>query len=187
MDFWGIVLIIGGVVVGIWLVWKLIGALAKVALLGHDRRFRESRTGVAIRTVGERPGYNDGSDAAKKRAAVMFADLLEHSPFTFDADDITRGEAVEGYESAVRASQFPISVEAAYAVTGAARYEEVEEWATSDNVGSMGNAFLALYPRWASKHRTGSWEVVKMERGRWAMAMVLLKERAEREGLLKVE
>jgi len=186
MDAWGNLLVAGGIIVGIWIVWKLVGALLHASLSGQDRRFRESTVGVAIRTVGERSGRNDGSVAAKKQAALIFADLLAHSPFTFDAGDITFTEAVEGYELSARASQFPIAVEAAYAVTGAARYEEVHDWATSDDGMLMAGVFYALYPKWASKHRTGSLAVAKLERGRWAMMMHLLEERAEREGLLAV-
>ena len=187
MDAWGNLLVAGGIIVGIWIIWKLIGAVLHVSLSAQDRRFRESAVGIAIREVGERSGRNDGSVAAKRQAALMFADLLKHSPFTFAAEDITFGEAVEAYELVARASQFPIAVEAAYAVTGAARYEEIKDWATSNEVTSMASAFYALYPKWAPKHRTGSLEVAKLERGRWAMMMHLLEKRAEREGLLAVQ
>lgn len=186
MDFWGVVLVIGAVLVGLWLVWKLIGGLASLALSGHDRRFRESPTGVAIRTLGERSGRNDGSPAAKRRAAAMFSDLLTHSPFSFEpGDDLTRADAIEGYEIAVRTSHFPIAVEAAYAVTGAASYDEIWHWGTDQGAVAMSSSFLALYPKWpASRGRTGSLEVAKLERGRWAMMMVLLEDRAVRDGLL---
>lgn len=184
MEFWGVVLVIVGIVFGLWIIWKLVGGVASLAVSGHDRRFRESSTGVAIKRVGERSGRNDGSPAAKARAAAMFEDMLRHSPFTFDADGITRAEAVEGYEIAVRTSQFPISVEAAYAITGAAAYEEVLDWSRDRTGVAMASAFVALYPKWPAAHRTGSLEIAKLERGRWAMMMVLLEGRAERDGLL---
>lgn len=187
MDSWGYLLVAGGIIVGIWIIWKLVGALLHASLSGRDRRLRESDAGVAILQVGERSGRNDGSVAGRELAALMFADLLEHSPFTFDAGDVTFAEAVEGYRLSARASQFPIAVEAAYAVTGAARYEEIKDWATTTDAMVMADAFYALYPKWAPKHRTGSLEAAKLERGRWAMTMFLLQERAEREGLLAVE
>lgn len=184
MDFWGVLLIIVGIMVGLWILWKLIGGVANLALSGHDRRFRESPTGAAITRIGEQSGTNDGSPAAKARATAMFDDMLRHSPFTFDADGISKAEAVEGYEIAVRTSRFPISVEAAYAVTGAANYEELLDWSQDKTAVAMASAFVALYPKWPAAHRTGSLEVAKLERGRWAMMMVLLEGRAQREGLL---
>ncbi|MGV9195293.1 hypothetical protein ACQ143_13185 [Microbacterium sp. MC2] len=185
MDFWGVVLIVGGVIVGIWLVWKLIGGIANLALSGHDRRLRESPQGVAIATLAARSGANDGSPQSKEKAARFFADLLRHSPFDLDLDDLTIDEVIEGYSIAVRTSQFPIAVEAAYAVTGGSSYEEVEHWSKSDVGVALASAFVALFPKWPSRHRTSSLEVARMERGRWAMIMVLLEERAQRDGLLQ--
>ena len=184
MDVWGVVLIIGGVIVGLWLVWKLIGGIANLALSGHDRRLRESPQGIAIATLVARSGTNDGSPQSKETATRFFADLLRHSPFEFDLDDLTIDEAIKAYAIAVRTSQFPIAVEAAYAVTGASSYQELEYWSKSDEGVMMASAFIALFPKWPSRHRASSLDVARMERARWAMIMVLLEERAQRDGLL---
>lgn len=185
MDFWGVVLIIVGVLVGLWLVWKLIGGIANLALSGHDRRLRESPHGIAIATLAARSGTNDGSPHSKEKATRFFADLLRHSPFNLDLGDLTIDEAIEGYSIAVRTSQFPIAVEAAYAVTGGAAYEELAYWSTSDAGVAMSSGFVALFPKWPSRHRVSSLEVARLERGRWALMMMLLEERAQRDGLLQ--
>lgn len=183
MDLWTIVLIIVGALVALWIVWKLFGVVLNVALSGTDRRFRASALGAAILEVGERSGFNDGSDSGRARAAAMFSDMLRHSPFAIDLDGMSHGEVVDGYRQIARRSSFPVAVEAAYAVTGAAGELEASQWSDPEDV-RLASSFVALYPKWPGAHRTGSIEVARLERGRWAMMMVLLGDRAEREGLL---
>lgn len=184
MDLWGVVLVVAAVVVGVWVIWKLIGVIAKVALSGRDRRFRDSAVGIAIRTLGERSGVNDGSPAARSRAAAMFSDMLRHNPWSFDYDGATHAELVEAYESVVRVSQFPIAVEAAYAITGGGDYDELIELAQDERGSQIASSFLALYPKWPSRHKVRSLSDAKAESGRWAMMMIHLEERAKRDGLL---
>lgn len=184
MDLWGIVLVVAAVLVGVWVIWQLIGLVAKVALSGRDRQFRESAVGIAIRTLGERSGVNDGSPAARARAAAMFSDMLRHSPWPFDYDGATHSELVETYEGVVRTSQFPIAVEAAYAITGGSDYDELIELAKDERGAQIASSFLALYPKWPSQHKVRSFSDAKAESGRWAMMMIHLEERAKRDRLL---
>lgn len=184
MDTWGILLIVVGVIVVLTVIWKVMGMAMNVASSGHDRRFRESDLGIAIRKLGDRSGVNDGSVAARHQAAQVLAELLDANPFRLDFDGMTEEELIEGYRISARVTPFPNSVQAAYTITGAAEFDEVEHWSKSDAGISLASKFLALYPKWASSHRAPSLESARLERGRWAMMMIVLEERARRDGLL---
>ncbi len=186
MDGITIALIVVGVFIGLWLLWKLVGAGAGAALSGHDSRVRDSSTGRAILEVVRRGAQNDGSAAARKKASRAFMNLAEHSPIRLPFRTVElEGFALDFADGSVN-GRHPMMVDAAFAVSSLAGDYELDSWSTTDPamVTDLMGTFVALFPEWMKSHRVGSPQQLRLMKARMALMTILLAQRAERKGLL---
>lgn len=186
MDGITIAIVVGGVLLGLWLLWKLIGMGAGAALSGHDQQVRQSPLGTAILEVARRGGHNDGSAAAKKKAARAFLNLADHSPVALPFRSVElEGFALDFADGSVNGRD-PMMVDAAFAVSSLADDYELERWSSSEPamVTDLMGTFVALFPEWVKSHRVSSPQQLRLMKARMAMMTIVLAQRAERKGLL---
>lgn len=182
----GTILVILGVVAGVCILWKLVGAALNVGLSGHDRKVRQSTIGTAIRSTVDASGFNDGEPHSRQAAHDCFLDLASNAPFELTSSDSALAREARLFADDSIASRWPLLVDAAWTVVQHAPNRELADWHQHDanTTTTLTSNFMALFPGWAESHKVGTVSELNDRKLRMAAMYVMLGDRAEREGVL---
>lgn len=175
--------------VGLWLVWRLLGGVIGLVYSPFARRERNSTTGQAIFQAVEATGRFDGSVESRQRAYDAFVDLAGQGPFGIDPRLATIEEIATDFLNGLSPSSEPILLEAALTVIGAHRQSYPDEMLATtakerDQDLAASSLLITLFPAWVKKHQVGTAGALREQKLRFALMTWLLLDKCRREGLL---